>query len=220
LLKGAAVVTCGNALLRDHAARFCQCTLVVPTVVDTEHWRPAVPLAERPIIGWIGSPSTWANMRPLLPLLERLHRETGVRVRAIGAGAEAEADRVDGLDLIEWSEDSEIAAVRSMSIGIMPLLDRPFERGKSGFKLIQYMACGLPVMASPVGVNSSIVEEGRNGFLASSEQEWESGLRRLIADPALRRQLGAEGRKRAVKDYSLASQAPKLVSLFREIAKR
>jgi glycosyltransferase involved in cell wall biosynthesis len=169
LLKGAAAVTCGNELLREHAAQFCQRALVVPTVVDTEQWRPSYQLAERPIISWIGSPTTWPNMRPLIPLLQRLHRETGARVRAVGAGTAAEADRFDGLDLVEWSEDSEIAAVRSMSIGIMPLLDRPFERGKSGFKLIQYMACGLPVMASPVGVNSSIVEDGRNGFLASSE---------------------------------------------------
>jgi glycosyltransferase involved in cell wall biosynthesis len=91
-------------------------------------------------------------------------------------------------------EDTEITHVRSSSIGIMPLLDRPFERGKSIPKLIQYMACGLPVMASPVGINSSIVEEGSNGFLATSEQEWEEGLRRLIADPTMRRQLGAEGR--------------------------
>ncbi len=217
LLKGAAAVTCGNDLLREHAARFCDRTIVVPTVVDTDQWRPSSPLAEQPIIGWIGSPTTWVNMRPLLPLLERLHRDTGVRIRAIGAGAAAEPDRFDGLDLIDWSEDSEIGMVRSMSIGIMPLLDRPFERGKSGFKLIQYMACGLPVMASPVGVNSSIVEEGSNGFLATSEAEWEAGLRRLIADPALRRELGAKGRQRAVAGYSLASQAPRLIDLFREV---
>jgi glycosyltransferase involved in cell wall biosynthesis len=108
--------------------------------------------------------------------------------------------------------------VQRFSIGIMPLLDRPFERGKSGFKLIQYMACGLPVMASPVGVNSSIVEEESNGFLATSEADWEQGLRRLIADPALRQRLGAEGRKRAVASYSLAFQAPRLVDLFREVA--
>lgn len=191
-------------MLRDHAARFCGRTLVVPTVVDTEQWRPSVPLAERPIIGWIGSPTTWPNMRPLLPLLERLHRETGTRTRAIGAGTAAEADRFEGLDLVGWSEDSEIAAVRSMSIGIMPLLDRPFERGISGFKLIQYMPCGMPVVASPVGVISSIVEDGRNGILALSDHKWETYLRRLIAEAALRRQFGEEGRKRAVTDYSLA----------------
>jgi glycosyltransferase involved in cell wall biosynthesis len=170
------------------------------------------------VIGWIGSPSTWGNVRPLLGLLERIHRDTGTRVRAIGAGAAAAADRFEGLDLVDWDEATEIAEVQRLSIGIMPLLDRSFERGKSGFKLIQYMACGLPVIASPVGVNSSIVRDGHNGLLASSEGEWEAGLRRLIADAAVRSGFGAEGRALAVAQYSLASQAPRLVQLFRQVA--
>ncbi|WP_300974840.1 glycosyltransferase family 4 protein [Sphingomonas sp. LHG3406-1] len=219
LLSAAAAVTCGNAFLRDHAARFCERSLVVPTVVDTDRWLPGLVIEGPPMIGWIGSPTTWANVRPLLGLLARLHRETGARVRAIGAGAAAEADRFEGLDLIEWSEATEIAEVQRFSIGIMPLLDRSFERGKSGFKLIQYMACGLPVMASPVGVNSSIVRDGVNGMLAASEAEWEQGLRRLIGDAGLRNRLGAAGRGIAIAEYSLASQAPRLVELFREVAR-
>jgi glycosyltransferase involved in cell wall biosynthesis len=99
----------------------------------------------------------------------------------------------------------------------MPLLDRSFERGKSGFKLIQYLACGLPVIASPIGVNSSIVRNGQNGLLAGTEEEWEQGLRRLIADAGLRSRFGAEGRSLAVEHYSLASQAPRLIELFREV---
>ncbi|GLR46974.1 glycosyltransferase family 4 protein [Sphingomonas astaxanthinifaciens] len=219
LLRSAAGVTCGNPLLQEHIGRYCANTLVVPTVVETERWRPA----ERdrsPVIGWIGSPSTWANMKPLLPALAALHRETGVRVRAIGAGAAAEADRFDGLDLVEWSEATEIAEVQLFSIGIMPLIDRGFERGKSGFKLIQYMACGLPVVASPVGVNVSIVRPEINGLLATTEAEWVEGLRRLIADPALCARFGAEGRRIAVAEYSLASQAPRVVELFRSVAPR
>ena len=219
LLEGAAAVTCGNDVVRDYASRFCERTLVVPTVVDTERWRPAESAAAPPVIGWIGSPTTWVNMRPLLPLLARLYHEIGTRTCAVGAGSAAEADRFEGLDLVNWSEATEIDEVQRFSIGIMPLLDRPFERGKSGFKLIQYMACGLPVMASPVGVNRSIVDEGRNGFLASDEAQWEQGLRRLIADPALRQRLGSEGRSRAVETYSLASQAPRLIDLFRAVSR-
>lgn len=220
LLARAAAVTCGNDLLRDHARSFCINSLVVPTVVDTEQWRPATSPPADPVIGWIGSPTTWTNMRPLLPLLARLHRDTGVRIRAIGAGRAAEADRFDGLDLVDWNERTEIAEVQAFSIGVMPLLDRPFERGKSGFKLIQYMACGLPVMASPVGVNSSIVQDGINGFLATEESAWEEGFRRLVSDPALRAHFGLEGRTRAVSDYSLASQAPRLIDLFRDLTAR
>ncbi|GAA4039025.1 glycosyltransferase family 4 protein [Sphingomonas rosea] len=219
LLKRASAVTCGNAYLRDHVGQWCDNVLVVPTVVDTDRWVPAAaPPEEPPVIGWIGSPSTWANVRPLLPLLERLHRETGVRLRAIGAGAGAEPDSFPGLDLVEWSEATEIAEVQRFSIGIMPLVDQAFERGKSGFKLIQYMACGLPIMASPIGVNATIVRDEANGLLASTEAEWEAGLRRLIADAGLRTRFGQAGRVDATQRYSLASQAPRLVSLFRSVA--
>ena len=218
LLKSAAAVTCGNRVLRDYAEPFCKRSLIFPTVVDTDRWRPAAPSSGPPVIGWIGSPTTWANMRPLLGILARLHQDSGVRIRAVGAGNAAQADRFEGLDLVEWNEGTEIAEVQRFTIGIMPLLDRGFERGKSGFKLIQYMSCGLPVMASPVGVNSSIVREGVNGFLASSEVQWETGLRRLIADVKLRAGFGAAGRDITVADYSLASQAPRLIELFREVA--
>ena len=220
LIAGAAAATCGNTFLQDYARPLCQRTLVVPTVVDTDAYVPVPRPSETPLtIGWIGSPSTWANVRPLLPLLERLCARHGVRVCAVGAGAEAERDRFDGLDLVTWSEASEIGDVQAMDIGIMPLLDLPFQRGKSGYKLIQYMACGLPVIASPVGVNSEIVDPA-NGLLATSEAEWETCLERLIADPALRSSMGAAGRARAVGFYSLASQAPRLVELFRSIAGR
>ena len=220
LIAGATAATCGNAYLQDYAQPLCKHTLVVPTVVDTDAYLPAPRPSDAPLtVGWIGSPSTWVNVRPLLPLLGRLCARHGVRVRAVGAGAEAERDRFDGLDLVTWSEASEIGDVQAMDIGIMPLLDLPFQRGKSGYKLIQYMACALPVIASPVGVNSEIVNPA-NGLLATSEAEWETSLERLIADPALRSSMGAAGRARAVDSFSLASQAPRLVEMFRSIAGR
>jgi glycosyltransferase involved in cell wall biosynthesis len=215
LFRRAAAVTCGNAYLRDYAEQYCPRSIVIPTVVDTELYVPAPP-TESKVIGWIGSPSTWGNVRPLFGLLARLHQSTGVRIRAIGAGSAAEVDRFEGLDLIPWREETEIAEVRDFDIGIMPLLDRPFERGKSGFKLIQYMACAHPVVASPVGVNETIVRHCENGFLARSEAQWDLALRTLLSDPVLCRRLGEEGRRTAVQDYSLASQAPRLVDLFRE----
>jgi glycosyltransferase involved in cell wall biosynthesis len=104
-----------------------------------------------------------------------------------------------------------------MDIGIMPLRDRPFERGKSGYKLIQYMACGLPTVASPVGVNREIVEDGANGLLASGIEEWRAALARLIANPDLRRKFGQAGRAKVEAQYSLASQAPRLVDVLRSV---
>jgi glycosyltransferase involved in cell wall biosynthesis len=105
-----------------------------------------------------------------------------------------------------------------MDIGIMPLPDEPWARGKCGYKLIQYMACGLPVIASPVGVNSDIVNDGVNGYLACSEHEWEAAIRRLAASVELRGNMGAHGRQKIVNEYSLHVHGPRLAALLREVA--
>lgn len=219
LLRAAAACTCGNEYLRDYAARFCERSLVLPTIVDTAVYRPSRRRSEGGpvVIGWIGSPATWLSVRPLLPLLERLHRQQGVRIRAVGAGVAAKIDAFPGLELVDWSEETEVAEVQAMDIGIMPMLEEPFQRGKSGYKLIQYMACGLPVVASPIGVNNQIIDEGENGFLASGEREWSEALKRLIDDAALRLSMGDAGRKKVECEYSLATQAPRLVELFRSV---
>jgi len=215
VLRSAAACICGNEYLKDYASRFCERCIILPTVVDTSIYRPVPRQSDDIVIGWIGSPSTWCNVQPLLQMLAELCRDMPIRVRVIGAGAQAEADQFLGLDLVEWSEATEIAEVQRMDIGIMPLFDRPFERGKSGYKLIQYMACGLPVVASPVGVNREIVVDGENGFLATDESEWRDALTRLIADPELRSRLGNAGRRIADANYSLASQAPRLIELIK-----
>lgn len=219
LLRSSFVCCCGNAYLRDYAAQFCQHTIVLPTVVDTSIYRPIAKLPDAmPLtIGWIGSPTTWRNVQPLLPLLRKLTEDHSLRVHIVGAGVDAERDRFPGLELIEWSEAREVEEVQTMDIGIMPLLNLPFERGKSGYKLVQYMACGLPVVASPVGVNCTMVADGVNGFLASTEEEWRQALTRLILDPELRASMGDAGRASAEASYSLASQAPRLVELFRTV---
>ncbi len=153
-------------------------------------------------------------------MLRVLAENHGVVVRAVGAGREAERDRFRDLELIEWSEANEVAEVQSFDIGIMPLQDQPFERGKCGYKLIQYMSCGLPVVASPVGVNAEIVREGFNGFLASNEDEWREALTMLITDGVLRDRMGRAGREIVVERYSLVSQAPRLVELFSSLTPR
>jgi glycosyltransferase involved in cell wall biosynthesis len=119
-----------------------------------------------------------------------------------------------------WSEADEVRSLKGLDIGIMPLPDEPWTRGKCGYKLIQYMASGLPVVASPVGVNGDIVRHGENGFLASTEREWNEALSRLIADPDLRRRMGALGRRRVEREFSLKVQAPRLERLVRSVAAR
>jgi len=219
LLKRAAACVCGNEYLLRYAERFCDRSIIIPTVVDIDRYRPAPQSPPGPtVIGWIGSPSTWCFLEPVLPLLAELAARPNVVVRVVGAGEAAEARRFSGLDLVDWSEAGEIAAVQSMDIGIMPLPDADWARGKSGYKLIQYMACGLPVVASPVGVNSEIVVEGETGVLAHDAAGWRAALDRLIGDRELRMRFGAAGRERAVQLYSLQAHAPRLIDLFTSVA--
>jgi glycosyltransferase involved in cell wall biosynthesis len=224
LLSGAAACTCANDYLRDYAAAFCERSVLLPTVVNTDLYKPSVPrttLIGRPLcIGWIGSPTTWAYVRPLLPVLSSLADQYGLEVRVVGAGAAAVSDIFPGLRLIEWSEETEIAEVQRMDIGIMPIPDEPWTRGKSGYKLIQYMACGLPVVASPVGANREIVVQGQTGLFASDSHEWRNALERLIAEEPLRTALGAAGRLRAERNYSTQLHAPRLIALLQSLRGR
>jgi glycosyltransferase involved in cell wall biosynthesis len=222
LLRAAYACTCGNAYVRDYAARFCDNCIILPTAVDTDVYKPAEGLgeAQRPVIGWIGSPSSWAYVRPLLPLLSDVVAQRGAVFRAIGAGQESSHDLFPGMESIEWFEASEVAELQRFDIGIMPVPDEQWARGKSGYKLIQYMACGLPVIASPIGVNREIVRDGENGILATSAAEWRAALDRLLGDSALRRVMGARGRERALAEYSLEVHAPRLVEIVRAAAAR
>jgi len=216
LIGRSAMACCGNSVLQDYARHYTSRTMILPTVVDTDLYRPGPQTAATaPLtIGWIGSPSTWCNVEPLLPLVEEICRSGQARFKAIGAGPAAAGVAFPGLELVPWAEATEIAEIQAMDIGIMPLLDRPFQRGKSGFKLIQYMACGLPSIASPVGVNSDIVEEGETGLLASTIEEWRHGLEQLMANPKLRHSLGAAARRKAASAYSLKAHAPRLVQVM------
>jgi len=219
LLRSASICLCGNAYLEAYASQYCDETIVVPTVVDTSAYRPRPKDTSRaPVVGWIGSPSTWKYVEPLLPTILPLIAARGGRFRAIGTGPGGRG--YPGIEVVDWSEETEIAEVQAFDVGIMPLPDERWARGKCGYKLIQYMACGLPVVGSPVGVNTEIIDHGLNGFLASDLGEWEQSLNKLLTDPALRETMGSLGRARAVERYSLASQEPRVLSALTRAASR
>lgn len=217
LLARADAVICGNAYIEAYASRYCARTPIIPTVVDTRVFRPRD--GEGPpgpvVIGWIGSPSTWGFVEPLLGRLLPLLAREGATMRVVGAGPRAKG--LPGVDARDWSETREIADLQSMDIGIMPAQDDPWQRGKCGYKLIQYMACGLPVVGSPVGVNRDIVTP-EVGLLARTPDQWEDALVRLIGDAPLRRAMGVSGRARAEANYSLQSQQPRLLQVLRELS--
>lgn len=219
ILDSADLAFCGNAYLADYARAHCRRVEIVPTVVDlTDYIQRPEPISGRaPTIGWIGTPSTWTEyMAPMMPLLETAARAAGARIAAVGAGRAAAAHPL--LDNLPWTEDTEVARIHAMDIGIMPLTDTPWARGKCGYKLIQYMACGIPVIASPVGVNAEIVEHGVNGLLASSESEWAGALQTLLHDPALRVRMGQEGRRKVEREYSLQVWGPRVAEMLRRVA--
>ena len=216
IIRRAALVVAGNEYLADYArAAGAGQVEVIPTVVDLRRYdlesRRAENGNEIPTIGWIGQRSTAGFLGPLVPLFERLLRDGTARIVAIGINAESL-----GLPMrsVGWAEETEAQSLSTVDIGIMPLVDGPFERGKCGYKLIQYMASGIPVVASPVGVNSQIVEHGINGFLATTVEKWEQALRALLEDASLRKRMGAAGRAKVEREYCIQVTAPKLVQLL------
>jgi glycosyltransferase involved in cell wall biosynthesis len=220
LMRRAALVVVGNGYLADRAARAgAREVAVLPTAVDLGRYGLAREERARdgapPRVGWIGQRATADFLRPLAPLFERLARAGKARFVAIGIDARALGLPMEGEP---WTEETEVRSILGLDVGIMPLVDGPFERGKCGYKLVQYMACGLPVVASPVGVNRQLVDPGVNGFLAATEEEWRVAIETLGADAALRRRMGEAGRRKVEERYSLQVTAPRLVDLLARAA--
>lgn len=214
VMRHASAVLVGNAYLAERARQAGASRVeLIPTVVDTERYQPREnPQHKTPVIGWIGTPKTSQYLEPLLPVFETLQAEMPMRVVAVGARPEDFAGTP--VETLPWSEATEVESIQQFDIGIMPLADSPWERGKCGYKLIQYMACGVPVVASPVGVNAVIVKPGENGLLARDD-EWKQRLATLIENPELRRSYGFRGRKDVEEWYSLKIQAPRLLNTIR-----
>ena len=219
MVRCATTVTAGNKVLEQFALKLNPKTLILPTVVDTHRFLPRRLLAsgDHFTIGWIGSPSTSRYLSQLALPLSELGREGPVRFLVVGGSAPA----IPNVDVIEvaWREDTEVELLNQFDVGVMPLPDDDWARGKCAFKLIQYMACGVAVVASPVGANVDVVSSG-TGFLASNSEEWLGALRELRDNPVSRWRLGEHGRDRVVANYSLARNLPKMASLIHEATSR
>jgi len=181
---------------------------VIPTPVDVDSIKPAPhPHASTPpVIGWIGTSGNFVYVKSIEEVFRQLAKTTPFRLRIV-------SNRVhvsdypnlprNMMETVEWRLEDETLLLQGFDIGIMPLHHVPWCLGKAGFKLLQYMAAGLPVVASPVGFNCELVQHGVNGFLADSPAEWQECLSRLLQDPALRLRMGEQGRQLVVKEYSL-----------------
>lgn len=220
LMAGARLVVAGNEYLAQRArSAGAPWVEVVPTAVDLERY-PAPGAAKSsasdglPRVVWIGSPSTVKYLQLIAATLQTLAQRRSFVLRVIGGGA---VD-IPGLqtEVVDWSEATEVKALQSADVGVMPLEDTPWERGKCGYKLIQYMACGLPVIGSAVSANNDIVVHGQTGMLARSADNWLESLEALLADAALRQQMGQAGRVRAEGLYCIQQTGPRLAGLLKK----
>ncbi len=226
LMARAALVVAGNPYLaqraRDAGAPVVK---VVPTVVDLLRYpqEPSEPLQhglkdDRPRVVWIGSPSTARYLQMIHRPLQALAAFQPFVLRVIGGG-EINLAGVP-VEIMDWQEATEVENIRDCQVGVMPLVDSAWERGKCGYKLIQYMACGLPVVASGVGVNKEIVRNGENGFVADTPDEWLTALSRLLESASLRRQMGQAGRRRVEGEYCIQKTGPLLAQLLHSAVKK
>ncbi|WP_298268352.1 glycosyltransferase family 4 protein [Geobacter sp.] len=217
IMQLAEVVIVGNPYLRDRAKQAKAKRIeMIPTVVDASRYAVALTAIKQPVtIGWIGSPATDRYLSLVMSVIQKTKISHNIRAVAVGASGEHLAG--SSIEIRAWTDENEVAEIQQFDIGIMPLHDEEWERGKCGYKLIQYMACGKPVVASPVGVNSIIVQHGVNGFLARNELEWLQAFELLCNDPLLRQNFGRAGRAHVEKEYSLDVMAPKLEEVLRSV---
>ncbi|MFT5570704.1 MAG: glycosyltransferase involved in cell wall biosynthesis, partial [Cyclobacteriaceae bacterium] len=221
-------VSVGNEFLAQFARQYCDQVVIIPTVVDTKIHSNHQPTAkgQRPIansqpptansqhltIGWTGSHSTLFYLDSIVPVLQELETQCDFNFLVI-------ANRDPQLPLknyqfIKWNKDSEIIDLQKIDIGLMPLEDTEWAKGKCGFKLIQYGALGIPSVASPVGVNSTIVTHGINGYLADTPKAWKDALIELLTNPSKRNEMGRKARKVVQEKYSIAAVEKDFLDLF------
>lgn len=216
LVRRSTRVVAGNSFLADYARGHNPNVTMIPTAVDTDYFVPratAAPTGHDLRVGWIGSPTTFAYLEGLAGTLRAVAADHRFVLKVSGAGRPV---HFPGLMVEEapWALKDEVTLFNSCDVGVYPLTDDEWSRGKCGFKAIQFMACGVPVVASAVGVNREIIKDGENGFLASTPQEWTAKLGRLLTDPELRAAFARAGRRTIEDRYSLRVTAPQLAAVM------
>ena len=208
-------VSCGNEWLADFARQFNSRVVVNPTTIDTDKRHNPNLLERKPnekiVIGWTGTHSTLQYLTPLIPALQSIEKKFSVIVRVISN--KNPQLPLQNFEFVPWKIETEIQDLMSFDIGLMPLTEDAWSNGKCGFKALQYMALEIPCVASPVGVNTRIVQQGVNGFLCSSNAEWEQTLENLIQQSELRKSIGVAGRQTVVDKFSVSSNSSVFFSL-------
>lgn len=193
-------------------------TLIIPTVVDTNRYRPRPPPRGTFTIGWSGIEHNMRELEPWLPTLESVLKETKGRLLLVSERFSAPWLKRLPVEMVKWTPEAEVEALDRVHVGVMPLADTEFNRGKCAFKLIQCMARAIPVVASPVGANREVVRHGTDGFLARSPSQWSESLLSLFYEPAAALAMGKEARQRIESAYSVRAVIGRYVDLFHSLA--
>ncbi|MDQ3815431.1 MAG: glycosyltransferase family 4 protein [Armatimonadota bacterium] len=211
MVSGARAVIAGNTYLAHWAGLYNKHVTIIPTAIELKDYPAGNPGGgPEPIIGWIGTRVNLMYLETIIPALSRAGQNAlRPKLKIVSDGF---LD-VPGMEVIKknWSLKDEPADVRSFQIGIMPLPNDPWTRGKCALKLLQYMAASVPVVCSPVGANIDVVEDGKSGYFATTEDEWVERLEELLADPEKRRRFGQAGRETVEKKYSVQGNVERLV---------
>lgn len=223
LIRRSRAVVCGNRFIAEYVDALGATTAVIPTVVDLNLFRPVEKASGIPVIGWVGTHSTFPFLETLFPVLSRLASKYEFLLKIVGAGLDD--IKVNGVDVVStrWELGKEVADFQSIDIGLYPLtqtgiVSNDWLMGKSGFKAIQYLAIGIPFVMTPVGVCSELAIPGETHFNAATEGEWYASLEYLLANAAQRRTMGAKGREFAEENYDMNDQAENLATVLRDAA--
>lgn len=210
----------GNQYLHDYAKQYCEKVFIIPTTIDTSVFKPSgiEKLNEHTVcIGWTGSSTTIKHFSLAVPVLRKLKEKYGKKVCFRLISDTRYNGLLEDLEFVRWRKETEVEDLDKIDIGIMPLPDDPWSRGKCGFKGLQYMSLGKPAVMSPVGVNTEIIDHGENGFLANSQQEWEQILSNLIENEQLRRDIGRKGQETVQTFYSFNAMKQRYLEIFRQL---
>lgn len=208
-------ISCGNTYLRDYARQYNAAAVVNPTTIDTVHLHNRIRDQRAPgrlVIGWTGTHSTLKYLEQIVPVIAELETRFDFEFRVISN--QPPALPLKSLRFQPWRKETEIEDLAGLHVGLMPLEDDPWAKGKCAFKALQYMALGIPALVSPVGMNTEVVQSGVNGYVCNSAEEWRNAIESLLLDPEMRIQLGEAARATVVQRYSVQSNEDNFLQLF------
>ena len=221
LIKRADAVICGNRFIAEYVKAKGTKAVIVPTVVDTGEFCPIEKDNKVPVLGWIGTHSTFPSLESIFPVLQDLAKKYEFVLRIVGAGREKIDVNGINIDNRKWNLERETADFQSLDIGLYPIetsksATQEWLVGKSGFKSIQYMSVGIPFVVTPVGVCAEIGIENETHFAALTDEQWYNALAKLLESPEMRRKMGEKGRQNALEKYTVARQVEIIATVFQE----